>query len=306
MYYLIKNLVICSFFLSSSAFAQSASQPKIPTLSQPPKIVSSINPIYQIAKFISGDDKSNSLLINPRASEYSYMMRSSDISNLNKADVIFYVSDNLEYNLPKALAALKTQPKIVQLVKSKNLKLLTFQARVDEDNVDPHIWLSPENAIGIAMEISDTLSALYPSGSGTYKKNLEQFKVDVKNMDEKNKLELLKVRPRSFVVDLNSTAYFENYYNTPAAGVIRYNYDQETTLKEIDKVNNLIKREKVVCLFGSYQDRSGLAVQIANNNKVKFALIDVIGSEINYNQNGYTKMMTGLVDDLVKCVNNGQ
>ena len=216
--------------------------------------------------------------------------------------MIFYVSDDLENNLPAALAKVKTTPKIVQLIQSKNIQPLTFQNRKNKENIDPHIWLNPENAIGIAIEIADTLSALYPTGSDAYKKNLEQFKVDVRNMDKANKMELLKVRPKSFVMDLNSTIYFEDYYHMPSAGAIRYDLDYEFTFKEIDAINDMIKREKVVCVLGSYQERSGLAFQVAGNNKVKFILIDIIGGEINYNQNGYTKMMTGLVSDLVKCV----
>ena len=332
MKYFIKNLAIYSLLLSTSALAQSTAQstpqvhypmnfgasskvnpqvntqvntqvnPQTPTLNQPPVIVSSINPINQIAKFISGDDKSNSLLINPRASERDYVIGPGDIVILSKADVIFYVSDDLENNLPAALAKVKTTPKIVQLIQSKNIQPLTFQNRKNKENIDPHIWLNPENAIGIAIEIADTLSALYPTGSDAYKKNLEQFKVDVRNMDKANKMELLKVRPKSFVMDLNSTIYFEDYYHMPSAGAIRYDLDYEFTFKEIDAINDMIKREKVVCVLGSYQERSGLAFQVAGNNKVKFILIDIIGGEINYNQNGYTKMMTGLVSDLVKCV----
>lgn len=274
------------------------------SLSQPPKIVSSINPIQQIAKFISGDEKNNSLLINPRGSEHDYQFKVSNINSLNNSDVVFYISDGLENNLAKALTTLKKQPKIVQLSKAKNIQLLTFQTRPDEDSTDGHIWLNPENAVAMATEIADTLSSLYPSASTTYKKNLERFIIDVKNMDQKNKIELFKVRPKSFMIDHNSTAYFENYYALPSAGVMRYYHDQELTAKDIERINNVIKKERVVCILGSFQERSGLAVQLAMNNKTKFALIDIMGSEINNNQNGYTKMMSGLVSDLVKCVNN--
>jgi len=280
-----------------------SAHPKTETfLSQPPKIVSSINPIYQIAKFISDDEKNNFLLINPRASERDYQFRSSNINTLNDADVVFYISDNLEYNLPQALISLKKNPKIIQLIKSKNMQLLTFQLRANEENIDTHIWLNPENAIIIATEIAETLSQLYPKESGNYKKKLERFIADVVNMDKQNKLELFKVKQKSFLMDLNSAVYFENYYNMPSAGVIRYTDDQELSFKDIEKINNLIKKEKVVCVLGSYQKRSGLTVQIASNNKIKFALIDIIGGEINDNQNGYVKMMKGLVSDLIQCV----
>ena len=182
----LKFLMICGLFfsaligrISTQALAQNApenSSVKAALLSHPPKIVSSINPIYQIAKFISSDEKNNSLLISSRASIHDYQIKSSDISKLREADVVFYIGNNLENNLPKALIGLQKQPRIVQLIKSKNIKLLTFQARVGEESSDLHIWLNPQNAIGIATDIADTLAEIYPDEAKTYQKNLEQFK----------------------------------------------------------------------------------------------------------------------------------
>jgi zinc transport system substrate-binding protein len=271
-------------------------------LSKPPQIASSINPIHQIAKFISGDDKNNSLLINPRVSEHDYQFKVSNINTLNKVDVVFYVGDGLENYFVKALSSLEKQPKVVQLSKSKYVKLLSFQSRVDEDNTDYHIWLNPENAIGVAAEIAETLSALYPSSANLYKKNLQRFILDIKKMDEENKIKLFQVKSKSFVVDHDSIAYFENYYDMQAAGVMRRYRDQTITPKDVERINNLIKANKVSCILGNFQERNNLVVQLASNNKIKFILIDIMGSEMNHGQNGYTKIISGLVDDLVKCI----
>ena len=315
----ISMKVLCLYFLcatqlviANSAFCQNSTRNQKSSsdiakagevlLSKPPKIVSSINPVYQIAKFISGDEQNNSLLVAPNSSEHDYQLRPSNINSLNNADVVFYISDILETNLVKAVTTLSNKPKTVQLIKAKNMKLLSFQSRFDEDNTDIHIWLNPDNAIAMAAEIAETLSKLYPPLTKAYQKNLEQFTIDVKNMDQKNKMELLKVRPKSFMVDHNSTSYFENYYNTPAAGVMRYYHDQELSMKDVERINSIIKTERVFCVVGSFQERSGVAAQIAGNNKSKFVLIDIMGSEMNYNQNGYTKMLGTLVADLVKCV----
>jgi len=278
-------------------------QKKYIVLSQAPQIASSINPIYQIAKFISGDDKSNFLLISPKFSEHDYQFKVSNINTLNKADVVFYVGDGLENYLVKALDSLKKQPEIVNMSQSKYVKLLSFQSRVNENDIDYHIWLSPANAIGIAKEIAETLSAIYPPSASIYKKNLQLFILDIQKMDEANKMKLSKIKTNSFVVDHDSTAYFENYYNLRSAGVMRYYHDQELTSRDIGRIDGLIKGNQISCILGSAQERSGLSVQIAANNKAKLVLIDIMGDEDNGKQNGYTKMMSNLVDNLVKCTN---
>jgi zinc transport system substrate-binding protein len=272
-------------------------------LNQIPQIASSINPIYQIAKFISGDNKSNFLLISPKVSEHNYQFKVSNINTLKKVGVFFYVGDGLENYFVKALASLEKQPKIVQLSKSKYVKLIHFQSRANENDTDYHIWLSPENAIAIAGEIAENLSTIYPPSALIYKKNLQQFILDIKKMDQENKVKLSKVKSKSFVIDHDSLAYFENYYNIKSAGVMRYYHRQDLTSKDIERINNLIKDNKISCIVGGAQERSNVVVQIASNNKAKLVLVDIMGDENNGAQNGYTKMMSNLVDNLVKCTN---
>lgn len=269
-----------------------------------PRVVSSINPIYQIVNFIMGDDKNDTLLINPRISVHNYQFRPSDVSAVNNADVVFYISDDLENNLSQLISKAQNQPKIVPLIKTNGLKLLSFQVRVGEVNTDPHIWLNPDNAILMAAQISYTLSQISPENAKTYQKNLEQFIMDVKNMDQKNRLQLIKVRQKSFLVYHNSTSYFEDYYKITAGGVMTYYHNQELTLDDLHRINDLIKKNHISCIISTPQEGNNIAIQTAMNNKIKFALADVIGNQANYKQNGYVKLITNFVDGLVKCVNN--
>ena len=293
MRFVIKALLVSSFFLVNQAFCQ--------ILDHPPKIVSSINPIYQIAQFISGDKKNNSLLINPKIFEYSYYFSPSDINIIRNADILFYVSDDLESSVPIALSSLKTPPKIVQLIESKNIKLLSLQLRFNEYKNDPHIWLDPDNGISIATNIAQSLSILYPSGAQTYQKNLEQFINDVGEMDKKNKINLLKSPLNSFIIGYNNTAYLENYYNIKSDGVMHYNYGQYLTTGDVYRIDNLIKTNKITCIFGSVRDTSGSTKQITANNNIKFISINVVGNKLDDNQNGYTKIITDLIGKISQC-----
>lgn len=306
----MKNIIalflVVFFAANSNAFAQSVPQnvaqkqaPK--TLSNPPRIVSSINPVYQIAKFISGDEKNNSLLIYSNVSEYNYIVKPADITKISSADVLFYVSDSLESTLATALPQVKGETKIVQLIKSTNISVISYQSRLGREVVDPNIWLSPTNAIGMAAIIADTLSELYPQGKDLYQKNLAQFSSEVLTMDNNNKSILAVVEPRSFVVDLDRFAYFEQYYHIPDLTIIRSRFDEEPTQNYVASINQVIKASKPVCVLGTDKQQSGLAWQISNNNRLKFTLIDVIGNSSKYSANGYVEMMQDIVNNLVKC-----
>lgn len=268
---------------------------------QAPKIISSINPVYQIVNSITGDDKNNVLLINPRASEHEYQLKPSDVNKINNADVVFYISDDLEIGLQDLISKAKNQTKIIPLIKTKGLKLLIFQLRPGENTADAHIWLNPENAILMARNIADILSQLNPDGAATYQKNLEQFVVDVRNMDDRNRLELIKVRPKSFMSYHNGISYFEDYYQVKSAGVMTYYPNQILTIEDVKKINNKIKQSGISCLISTPQEINDIPMQLALNNKIKFSLADIVGNQMNYQQNGYVKMMTDFVDELTKC-----
>jgi zinc transport system substrate-binding protein len=293
------NLLIFLVFVSNQVWAQDSNQ--IKTLDHPPIIISSINPIYQIAKFISGDEKNNSLLIKPDVSPNHYALRGNEINNLSNSDVFFYVSDNFESGFGGALKEIKTPPKIVQIGLSKNIELITFQARFNKTVTNFNIWLSPKNALGIALKIADILAALYPENAKIYYTNLGKFLNDVEKMDQKNLVSLKKIKPNTILGDIDNISYFEKYYKLPLAGFVRADSDNEISLQQVKSINDLIKQKGVVCVLGNYQDRSGLPNQIANNNRIKYTMINVFGDEKNKTKNGYVELMNNLVDVLVKC-----
>ncbi|MCE3255594.1 MAG: putative cation transporter, periplasmic cation-binding protein [Rickettsiaceae bacterium] len=271
----------------------------------PPKIASSINPVYQIAKFISGREEDNSLLLNVNLPVLGYNFRSSgEFGHLANIDVVFYISDELEANLSGDFFVLQKRPKIVQLIKAKNIKLITTTTRFG-GNDDLYIWMDPQNAIAMASEIADILSDLYPPSANIYKKNLERFKEDIKTMDQKNIAALAGVNPKSFIFDQNVTAYFERYYNLPAAAVIRNRPDEVLSQRYMDEIDGLVKQKNISCIASGFRERNIEALYLAQTNGIKFSMIDVMGSGsfsgLGSKENGYVKMISDFVRDLAGC-----
>lgn len=296
----MKNIYFLILFFCAS---QVANAQEAQTLESAPKIISSINPIYQIAKFISGDEKNNSLLIKPQFSEREYNVKSSDINKINETDVLFFVSSDLESSLSDNLTKISAKTKVVELIKAPNIKIISYDTRQGKIN-DPNIWLSTQNAKMIATQIASTLSDLYPQGASQYQKNLQDFNLQILEF-EKNALEnLAKIPQKSFVIDFDNLAYFTEQYGLNSAGIIRYDYDVEPTMRHIDNINKSIKKEKAVCVIQSSQGGSSLiAWQISNNNKIKLSLVDVIGKDSYKRKNGYLSMMEDLVISISKCIN---
>jgi zinc transport system substrate-binding protein len=276
-----------------------------------PKITSSINPVYQIVNFITGDDKNNHLLINPRISEHHYYFKPSDIDKIKKSDVVFYIGGSLESNLSQIIAKSKEEleGKIndISLIETNGLKLINFYSSFGEKKIDSHIWLNPQNAMLMAANIANVLSKINPDKAKDYQKNLNKFVEQVEEIDRANRLKLVKVPQKSFITYHNSTAYFEDYYQIKASSFMVYYRSDELTIKRLQKLNDLIKKDKVSCIANTPQEQNSIAKQLALNNKINFASVDIIGDNNPYNnkyENGYVELMSNFVDDLVKCVNN--
>ena len=294
---------IFAFLISSNVFAQEK------TLDRPPVISSSINPIYQIAKFISADEKNNSLIIDPKYFEYRYRVKRKDIKTISESDIFFYVDNNLEKNIAEKFDEIQGSTKMIRLAKDKNLNVATYEIRGQATMSDNNIWLDPNNAIEIAKIITQNLSELYPKFADKYNKNLQVFIEDVKKMDEENKEILLPIKKAKYICAKNRLAYFENNYQILGTASLIYSYDYDSiavdykmSAGDIEKMQNLARSGDVDCALWNVQENNSLIKGIALANRIKLVKIDVLGkNNITKGENGYVILMKDLAHQIASC-----
>ena len=134
----------------------------------PPKIVVSINPIYQILLAITEDKNNSILIIDPKVSEHDYQLKKSDAKAVFESDIIFYVDNDLEKNFAK-LVRDKTS---YQLSQVSNIKLLPRRGNIKK--LDLHLWLNPENSVKIAEFMTQKICEIDVPNSKKYQQNLKK------------------------------------------------------------------------------------------------------------------------------------
>ena len=263
------------------------------------KILSTINPIHQIVKAIASDNQTF-LLVDANSSAHDYMLKPSDLRKVNQADVIFYVSDDLEFYLRKIINGSNNKAKVIRLIDIDGIKLLPMRLRDDKysKKSDPHIWLNPENAIIIATYIAQTLSEMDVENADKYQANLKRFTVDVKGFIARNRKDLAKISAVNYVIYHNAYQYFEDYYGLQAAKVISYHHHQHLSVRDMQSLAKLIKEDDVQCLFGQKQEEAMEASRIAQEQNIKFILLDIIGSK----EDSYLQLFNKLVGDFSSCL----
>jgi zinc transport system substrate-binding protein len=292
---LFRITIFLSFFLTSlDALAVGDNKPII---------VASINPIYQIILSITKDRKNNHLIISHNLSEHIYQMKPSDIKNIKNADLVFYISDDLESFIPKIASTTKNkEQKFWQLIKIPGLKILPQKNDINQNDI--HIWLNPENAIKIAEFITSKIIAIDPANASKYQLNLENFTKEIMVSTNKIRTQMNKVKDRNFMVYHDGYAYFEDYFAIKETRSITAYEGQELTINDLKQISQLIKNKNVKCIFGEPGEEKNTALNIANNFNIKFMILDLIGDKENYglNKNGYDHILSNVSTNIYDCL----
>lgn len=185
------------------------------------KVVATLYPQYDFVKQIGGDKVDVTLLLTPGTETHTYEPTPQDIININKSDIFIYTGKYMEPWAGKIASSIDSNTKILDA--SKNINLIneeSFESKhgIKDDGeeeesghhheYDPHIWLNPQNAIGMVQNITEELCNVDPQNTQYYKDN------SVKYINELNKLD----------VDISNTIKTANKNKIAFGGAFAYAY----------------------------------------------------------------------------------
>ncbi len=158
------------------------------------KIVTSIAPVDSLVSGITEGVARTSILAPAGSSPHHYSLKPSDIRLLNSADLIVWVGKPLEGFLAKPLTVLQGSSRIITLIETPGLDLLYSKTghddaqpsdRIGEANyVDPHIWLSPVNAIKVIQAVTQELIEQDSANRNAYLKNADHMRDQIQQQKE--------------------------------------------------------------------------------------------------------------------------
>lgn len=276
----------------SSAFGQIQPAKKV-------TFAASINPIYQILLAIIKDQNASFLIIKPNFSEHDYQLKKSDVQNLAQADLVFYVDENLERNLAKLLQ----QKNSYQLSKINGIKLLS--QRDNSKKTDLHLWLNPQNAIKIAEFMTQKICQIDADNCPNYQKNFIYFAKNVNQAAKKIAQDLKKIKGENYVFYHDGYQYFEDYFDLKPLAIISNNHNHELSIASARQFNQLVKNTKIKCLFGDFYDEKNSAQNLAKQNNIKFAKLNLLGQNDGQNDD-YPNLILKIFEEMSFCLGSGR
>ena len=288
-------------------------------------IVVSIKPLHSLVSGVMLGVSIPRLLLKGNFSPHRYSMKPSDAEDLQQADIIFWGGENLEIFLAKPLSSLSKKATVVSLLQIDGLILKYFRSSKHRDKreifesyarnltnnqyiekqsaLDPHIWLDPENAKVITKKIVNILSEYDPENSQKYLRNGENIIVRLNELDQHLSSEMREISDRTYFVLHDAYQYFENRYQLQSAGSIIINLDHFLSVRRLKKIQKMIKRNEVYCIFGEPQYSQKILTSLTKGTSVKTGILDPIGTNIHPGPELYFDLMKNLSTSLKSCLN---
>lgn len=170
------------------------------------------------------------------------------------------------------------------------------------EGTDPHLWLDPENARIMAETMADHLAAADPANAGTYKANFDKLSARLSELEAGIRTELEPVQGKTFVVFHDAYHYFEDRFGLAASGSITLNPESPPGADRIREIQQRIKTDGVVCVFGEPQFEPKLVSVVLEGTDARMATLDPLGTGLTNGPGLYEELLQGIAKTMSTCL----
>jgi ABC-type Zn uptake system ZnuABC Zn-binding protein ZnuA len=200
----------------------------------------------------------------------------SDVKILGEADLLIVNGLALEEpTLKLAQANLKPKAALLRLgdkTISENEYIYDFSFPKSRGHPNPHLWLNPQYALRYATLIRDELVRIDPNNKAAYEQNAAAYLKKLEALDRAIE-EAVKTIPESnrrLLTYHDSWPYFARRYGFQVIGAVQPSDFADPSPREVKRLIDQIRKEKVPAVFGSEVFPSPVLEQIAKEGKTRY------------------------------------
>ena len=226
---------------------------------------------------------------------HNYSLTSDNMKDISRTDIFVINGAGMETFIDKIIKE-KSVLKIID--SSKGVKLI----EKNNNQYNPHIWVSIENQIKQIENIKEGLSLYDPLHKENYKKNADLYITKLNQLKQEMEEGLKDIKYRNIVTFHEAFNYFAEEFNFNIVSVIEREPGVEPNAKEMAETIKMIKKYDVKALFAEPQYSSGPARVIAKETGLKVYTLDPAVSG-PLNKNAYIDIMKNNIKVLKESLN---
>lgn len=280
-----------------------------------PTVVATIKPLHALAAGVMAGIGEVELLLSGGSSPHSHSLRPSQMRSLLEADLVIWIGPELESFLGRPLAGMASE-RLVTGSKVRGIGVLPARAggswgeeshehgaghRHDEE-IDPHLWLDPENAQILTDEIARRLGLLDPANAGAYLENAAKLKKRLDNLDRRLARRLAGLQTARYLVFHDAYQYFEAHFGLQPVGALAVHPERAPGARRISELRALLREEGAQCVFSEPQFEPRLVATILEGTGIRNAVLDPLGADLKPGVDAYFDLLEHLADQLVGCL----
>jgi ABC-type Zn uptake system ZnuABC Zn-binding protein ZnuA len=234
-----------------------------------PDVLTTTTVLADIARNVAGDQLVTESLLPFGTDPHSYQPVPQDTRKINESKVLIVNGADYERSLESLLANAGNKKEFIEA--SAGLRLISDPG--DDQEVDPHLWLDPNNVIVYVDNIREGLTHFNPDGADVYEANARAYIAQLQELDAWINGQVAQIPPqrRVLVTNHDLMEYFAERYGFKVVGSVinGYSSDASPSAQEMADLVERIKLFEVPAIFLDATDNPTLAQQIASETGVK-------------------------------------
>ncbi len=216
------------------------------------QIVTTLFPLYDMARVIGAGKAAVSLLLPPGVEPHSFEPKPGDMARINGAGIFIYTGGSME---PWAEDIVRSVSNKELLVVNAGLGVKLMRGTgADPDEPanapDPHIWLDLDNAKAMAANISAALEKKDPANADLYRRTSAAYNGKLAALDAAYRTGLSTCRTKTIIYGGHyAFGYLARRYGLRYVAAQGLAPDSEPTARDLVALVEQVKKEKVKFVF---------------------------------------------------------
>lgn len=224
------------------------------------RVIASFYPMQFLAERIGGAHVSVDTLTQPGTEPHELDLSPRETARLTEADVIVYLR-GLQPAVDEAVA----QSGVDHIAEATSFTTLEAHGEevdgtrdtrpeddrepVDPEQADPHLWLDPVRFGEVAQGVGETLAEADPGHAADYRRNTEQLRAELDELDEEYRQGLADVPERTFVTAHAAFGYLAERYGLREEAISGLDPESEPSAARMRQLQDLAAAEGVRTVF---------------------------------------------------------
>ena len=171
-----------------------------------------------------------------------------------------------------------------------------------EAALDPHVWLSTDNAILIVSAFTDWISRIDSDNKDLYQSNRDKVIARIHQTKGQMSELLESIRTVPYIVFHDAWQYYENEHQLNAQTSVSRSADHAPVIRQIQDLNQLIRERDVRCVFREPQFESRIIPTVIEGTQAKVGVLDPVGAELTPGPDMWHELMLSIATSLKTCL----